>query len=437
MQNNKYEAMTAVRELKEEITCLYRDMIGSGKEERDQLKEKVRKLSGLQREDGSWSALDDLRVDADFRIDFAYMPTYMATAALMHAMNLGITGSIIEESLSRGLEFACGRNLRGHGFESVRGQLEALNIYKDAGLYEWMQNHAEEYPKFTAMIQGIIHTYRRAIASGNVHADWDHDFSAEYQHEIDDFDSCANPEVWYAAYGSNICMERFIRYIDRCEDQTPPSENKPYRLPFDIYFAGKSILWNRKGTAYLDDTKAGMSLGRIYRIRRKQFDRIREMEGPNYSKAVFLGFVDEIPVYTFTAENRRSDRIVPSVEYMDTILKGLKETYPRISEIALRTYLFGKGILEREDLQVLGFIRSAEHGVSLQDIADDESCPGITKTREAVCKLNDLQLVRQDGRSVRRGDQLKDAEAVVYSREENRELADILLITEVCAGYRR
>ena len=153
MKNNNYEVMTAAKEMNIEITRLYKDILRTGEEHRSELEEKIRKLLELQRDDGSWSALDDLRADTDYRIDFAYTPTYMATAALMHAMNLGITERSVEESLRRGLTFARGRNLCGHGFEAVQGQLEALKIYKDAGLYEWMQKHADEYPEFTAMIR--------------------------------------------------------------------------------------------------------------------------------------------------------------------------------------------------------------------------------------------------------------------------------------------
>lgn len=34
--------------------------------------------------------------------------------------------------------------------------------------------------------------------------------------------------VWYACYGSNISKMRFMDYINRCRDTTPPVEDRPY-----------------------------------------------------------------------------------------------------------------------------------------------------------------------------------------------------------------
>ena len=72
--------------------------------------------------------------------------------------------------------------------------------------------------------------------------------------------------VWYACYGSNINRERFMRYINRCSDTTPPVEDRPYEFKHPVFFAGHSSIWENKGTAFLDVWSEGDALGRIYKI---------------------------------------------------------------------------------------------------------------------------------------------------------------------------
>ena len=147
--------------------------------------------------------------------------------------------------------------------------------------------------------------------------------------------------VWYACYGSNINRARFMRYIDGCSDTTPPVEDRPFELPYSIYFAASSVRWENKAVAFLDDSRTGHALGRIYKISREQYDEVKLQEGVKYTKQVELGEVDGLPVYTFTDVEVRSDRGEPSEAYFCTILEGLVEVYPERDEKELRAYLMG------------------------------------------------------------------------------------------------
>ena len=174
-----------------------------------------------------------------------------------------------------------------------------------------------------------------------------------------------------------------MRYIDRCTDKTPPKASEPHQFPFDIYFAGRSRIWNGGGTAFLDDSKKGFAFGRIYKISGRQFDEIQQKEGANYTKRVYLGKKDNLPIYTFTAE--------------------------------------------RNDRQILFCLRTSEHGVSLQDLADCAGCT-LTAARESAKKMRDLRLIRQDSRSIQAGSRASDREAVYYTEREMRDLIDMLLV---------
>lgn len=81
---------------------------------------------------GSWALSQDTRMPADARVDFAYMPTYVAVAWLSlvkveHPRAIrGI--SDFRPALRAGLDFASGRNLRGSGFDAEKELLHAIRI---------------------------------------------------------------------------------------------------------------------------------------------------------------------------------------------------------------------------------------------------------------------------------------------------------------------
>ena len=152
------------------------------------------------------------------------------------------------------------------------------------------------------------------------------------------------------------------------------------------------------------------------------------MEGHDYNKRLSFEYVEDIPVYAFTAEELPQERKSPSAVYFEVFLKGLKETYPEKSELSLQVYLFSCGAVETEDMCVLSFIWKSDHGVSLQTMADAAECPCITHVRKSVKKLLDFHLIKQDSRSQRAGNQVQDTEAVFYTRKEKRDIIDTLLV---------
>ncbi|MBQ3392781.1 MAG: HTH domain-containing protein [Lachnospiraceae bacterium] len=410
------------------IKNLYHEMLDTSFSDSAYRSKLAAELFRLQREDGSWSAIDDVHAPADIRVGFVFFPTYYATAALLFRMNRdGLPAEKEMTCLKKGLQIAMQRNLAGSGFTATREQLEALTIYKDAGLYRWMRAYGERFPAFSGMIEGLIAGFRDALSTGRTFSDWDEDFKEEFQKEVSDYEEEMNPEVWYAAYGSNLCLERFMKYIDKCADKTPPKASDTYKFPFNIFFAGRSRTWNGGGTAFLDDSREGFAFGRIYKISRGQLDDIQQMEGANYTRRLLLGEKDDLPIYTFTTENPHLTRNTPSAEYLAVIEKGLAETYPWLSALSLQVYLYSRSILDDNDRKILSCLRSSEHGLSLQELTDRTSC-NITTVRASVKKLRMLCLIRQDGRSIRAGSRASDREAVFYTQKDMRELIDILLV---------
>lgn len=172
-------------------------------------------------------------------------------------------------------------------------------------------------------------------------------------------------KVWYACYGSNILEERFLCYIQGgqpkgakteyygCRDKSMPLAKEEIYINAELYFARYSRNWNDGGVAFVK-TKFEpqvQTLGRMYLITKKQLKDVARQENskeerPNinyematdrgslilyekswYGNLVYLGKQSGFPIFTLTNENNEQDETKPSVEYLTTIAKGIKETH--------------------------------------------------------------------------------------------------------------
>lgn len=163
---------------------------------------------------------------------------------------------------------------------------------------------------------------------------------------------------------------------------------------------------------------------RIYKVSHEQFLSIQSQEGPKYRRKLMLGIVDGLPVYTFTSPEKREDLNAPSADYVQTILAGLKETYPGVSDTVLLSYLIKHGAISDNIRQVLTYIRRAPHAVALGEIAEQDGCPDIDETTSALQFLLGFGLIKQDSRSRRAGHSSDDLDAIFYTVQEKREIID-------------
>lgn len=174
-----------------------------------------------------------------------------------------------------------------------------------------------------------------------------------------------NNLVWYAAYGSNLLQERFICYIEGgkpegaaneyppCADTSAPREARNFDLQHELIFAKNSRNWQMGGVAFVkrEHDPECATFARIYLITREQFHHVAQWEtGGNpiddinideaiaegstvfkrpswYGLVVYLGEVDNIPVFTLTDEAAITAYSKPSPQYLTQIVNGLRETY--------------------------------------------------------------------------------------------------------------
>lgn len=131
--------------------------------------------------DGSFKLLDSYKIPTDARVDFCHMPTYLCTAILMKAFMTDDSQFTLKEksALKNGLKMSCARTLRGHGYEALKGQIEALNIFFKAGLNEFMDLHHELCPEFSEMIKNIISKFNEMESQGKFLGSWGESYETE------------------------------------------------------------------------------------------------------------------------------------------------------------------------------------------------------------------------------------------------------------------
>ena len=165
--------------------------------------------------------------------------------------------------------------------------------------------------------------------------------------------------VWYVGYGSNLCKERFLCYIfggkfkwggtclRGCTDKSPPVADKPIRIPYRLYFAGRSNGWGGSGVAFIypkyEPDESKWTLGRMWKITCKQYEEVKRQEGRRYNHEICLGEKEGLLVLTITSKNPLTPN-KPSVKYLKTMILGLRETYSMTDEDIVKYLEDKKGI---------------------------------------------------------------------------------------------
>jgi hypothetical protein len=188
--------------------------------------------------------------------------------------------------------------------------------------------------------------------------------------------------VWYASYGSNLRLERFMCYIKGgaplgstsarpymgCRNKSEPMESRSISLNYELYFSGRSRNWGNGGVAFIRENQPrGLTLGRIYLITDEQFNDLVMQENSKtpdgsrfvptfeqlvsqrewclcnsfwYGKLLNIGREGFYPILTFTTTRTDLRRpTAPNEQYVKVIASGIKETYPEIRDADIVEYL--------------------------------------------------------------------------------------------------
>lgn len=133
----------------------------------------------FQNLDGSFKLLDSDEVPIDAKVDFCLTPTYLCTAILMKACLADSKAFSLNEALSKGLEKSCAKGFNGHGFEALKGQIEAINIFMNAGVREFIDIYPEICPEFTQIIGTIVSRFQKWECRGKFTGPWGESYEDE------------------------------------------------------------------------------------------------------------------------------------------------------------------------------------------------------------------------------------------------------------------
>lgn len=362
-------------------------------------------------------------MDSDARVDFVYTPTYIAATIMMTA---ACRYPFIREdeqfrnTLRAVLNASMGRDFMGAGYDDYSGLLDTLHIFATGDTVRFIEEYPEINEAFALKVRSAVTFVQTDICSGKVTDSWSGmDYSERGKQVLEmlgEVPDIQQEYVWYACYGSNLNAERFMRYIDRCTDTSAPVEDRPFRIPYKIYFAKTAKNWDNGGKAFLDDTADGFAYGRIYKITRNQYEQIRRFEGPDYAKQIELGMTDGLPVYTFTDTQRNADIHMPSAAYFSIILSGLQECYNGLVDEEILVQYLINAIMPADTYTVAKAIRQNDHYLTNARIAEKTGL-AISDAVAAAEWLTTHHVIRQDSRSVRAGHGIDAPDAYFYTSD--------------------
>jgi hypothetical protein len=187
--------------------------------------------------------------------------------------------------------------------------------------------------------------------------------------------------VWYAGYGSNTDLTRFMCYIAGgtplgtnrvylgCADNAPPIAHTALKLPFQLYFAGDSLVWTG-GVAFIGHKIAesnSPTLASAYLIKLSQFEQLVAQENGRdeifkvdlrklqdrghitlgegsgrYDEIMFGGMYKNYPIVSITSPIVHLTYNRPAQAYLQTMATGLTGDLHGLTTAEIVDYLLQK-----------------------------------------------------------------------------------------------
>ena len=115
------------RKLNEMISALMDFLDEKADCENTQWMENLNAILDFQDDDDSFKIFSTYDIPSDARVWYCHEPTYICSSILMKAYLTGDSTLTerLEEPLIQGLERCCMRGLRGHGYDALKGQIDA------------------------------------------------------------------------------------------------------------------------------------------------------------------------------------------------------------------------------------------------------------------------------------------------------------------------
>ncbi|MCR4649043.1 MAG: gamma-glutamylcyclotransferase [Lachnospiraceae bacterium] len=152
------------------------------KTERNDIEELVKQIVDFQDEDGSFKLVDSYEIESDCRVAYCFFPTYLSTAFLMKAFlfdkNLLIGN---EEVLAKAMKASMARRLKGQGYDDTKGQINALKVFINAGVKQFIREYGSFCPEFCEMVIGIAKKYKVLLDEERFYGPWGENYEESFR----------------------------------------------------------------------------------------------------------------------------------------------------------------------------------------------------------------------------------------------------------------
>ena len=133
------------------------------------------------------------RMPSDARVDFFYKPTYLGTAIMINTVLQMPDFLEDNEKAVSGLLLACtGRGFKGHGFDDLKGMIETIRIFSEAGTADFIRKYPDLCPKFTQLFTESIKQLQEMIEKNSVCNEWGEDYREEAEQVFALLDSASS-----------------------------------------------------------------------------------------------------------------------------------------------------------------------------------------------------------------------------------------------------
>jgi hypothetical protein len=138
---------------------------------------------------GSWCLAPDDLMDSDARVDFIFNPTYLAVATLSIAKlnHPSITSEIdnYDDCLRKGLKFCTYRKLKGHGYDSIIGMLDAFKVLSLGKVPTLLHKNPELCIELKNILDDVANAIALELEKTDAHGLWGEDYSEGFSSALE------------------------------------------------------------------------------------------------------------------------------------------------------------------------------------------------------------------------------------------------------------
>lgn len=198
--------------------------VGMGREETEIVVRKL--LAGFKEYDTIpdkkfYALFDPRRIPTDVRVDFVYIPTYLATAILICAVSEYqdlLENEAIKETLYYGLNGCTGRKFLGAGYDDIDGFLDAMEIFSQCNILQFVAQFPDFNTSFTSAIKEAMTYLKDGLCSGKVKDPWSGETYVERAKPVLDLLKCNESScVNLFVYGTLMKGQNANPFLSNCE----------------------------------------------------------------------------------------------------------------------------------------------------------------------------------------------------------------------------